>query len=99
MMNQIGFTNINGNYNPITIAQKNATQENNADLEKKIVIKDPLREKIKDQTEQKISMEELTKALMKPKEIKRLLYLTIPFTRHLIAELDQNKGNLLDKQG
>lgn len=98
-MNQIGFTNINGNYNPITIAQKNATQENNADLEKKIVIKDPLREKIKDQNEQKISMEELTKALMKPKEIKRLLYLTIPFTRHLIAELDQNKGNLLDKQG
>ncbi len=47
---------------------------------------------------QKISTEDLMKSLMKPKEIKRLLYLAIPFTRHLIAELDQQKGIFIDKE-
>jgi len=98
MMSNIGFTQING-YNNINTALPKATHERTEHLEEKIILKDPLKEKQKDISEQKISLEELTKSIMKPKEIKRLLYLTIPFTRHLIAELDQNKGSIFDRQG
>lgn len=73
-------------------------KKNDKDIQNNISLKDPLKNK-KEEKETKISLEELTKSLMKPNEIKRLLYLAIPFTRHLIAELDQNKGNILDKRG
>ncbi len=47
----------------------------------------------------KISVEEIMKSLMRPKEIKRLLYLVVPFTRHFINEIDQKKGSIIDKNG
>jgi hypothetical protein len=95
MMAGLEIHNIGRDYPPPNILSNNAAQDRSIESEQKIVLKEPKQE-IK---EQRISLEELTKAIMKPKEIKRLLYLTIPFTRHLVAELDQNKGNLIDRQG
>ncbi|MFN3604857.1 MAG: hypothetical protein ACK4UJ_09125 [Leptonema sp. (in: bacteria)] len=74
--------------------QPNSTQK---DIEKKIVLKDPFQKK-EEMEVQKISTEELMKSLIKPKEIKRLLYLVIPFTRHFISEMDQKKGMFIDKE-
>ncbi len=76
---------------PPEAGQKNSNQQN-----VKIAIQE---EKKLEPSKEKISMEELTRTLMKPKEIKRLLYLAIPFTRHLVAELENKKGIILDKQG
>ncbi len=87
--------NIGRDYPTPNILSNKAAQDTSIESNQKIFVKEPKQE-VK---EQKISLEELTKAIMKPKEIKRLLYLTIPFTRHLVAELDQNKGNLIDRQG
>jgi len=95
MMAGLEIHNIGRDYPPPNILPNKAAQDRSIESEQKIILKEPKQE-IK---EQRISLEELTKAIMKPKEIKRLLYLTIPFTRHLVAELDQNKGNLIDRQG
>ncbi|MCS7205975.1 MAG: hypothetical protein NZ853_09765 [Leptospiraceae bacterium] len=72
--------------------------------QEKIPQNDPLKhfqEKNKEQNEEKrVSLEELQKSLIKPKEIKRLIYLAIPFTRHFITELDKEpKGFYFDSQG
>lgn len=82
-----------GNESSIPIA----SSKNEGDIERKFLLKKSLQKEEKKE-QQKISTEDLMKSLMKPKEIKRLLYLAVPFTRHLIAELDQNKGLFIDKE-
>lgn len=95
-MAEVSFINNQYGYKSDSHPQPNNVQKD-LELEKKIVLKDPFQKK-EEKEIQKISTEELMKSLMKPKEIKRLLYLAIPFTRHLISELDNQKGIFIDKE-
>lgn len=96
MMPEVTFHNIN--FDPLSEFQHEKHEivlkkENDTFLLKK-------ESEEQEKPKEKPSLEDLQKALIKPKEMKRLLYLSIPFTRHLVTELDNPpKGFFIDRQG